>query len=111
MNDIVKQIEEVQASEAYNDLDLSIKSELQRIKNTADEKSKGATDIENIWQRMNAIEEKSRCARVRFLDWVSAKLLAWSQAAHSMADNIHSPCAIKLPAKEPKPAVPFWSIK
>jgi pimeloyl-CoA synthetase len=49
------------------------------------------------------IEEKERCLRVKFLDWLSDKIAhygqTWSKKLKTMADNIHSPCAIKLPEK------------
>ena len=67
-----------------------------------DDRYPGAEEIENLWKKMNAIEEKNRCVRVRFLDWLSVKLLAWSNAVQDMSNRIDSPCAIKLPAKASK---------
>lgn len=47
----------------------------------------------------NRIEEKGRCLRVRFLDWLSAKLADWSVRVKKVSDGIHSPCVIKIPEK------------
>lgn len=53
-----------------------------------------------IWNNLQRIEQKERCIRVKFLDWLSAKLLAYSQSVHQMSVKIDSPCVIKLPEKE-----------
>ena len=54
----------------------------------------------NVLANLEKIELKQRCIRVRFLDWLSAKLLAWSKKAHEMAVRIDSPCVIRLPEKK-----------
>lgn len=56
----------------------------------------------NVWNRLERIEQKERCIRVKFLDWLSAKLLVWSQKVHEMSVKIDSPCVIKLPEKKEK---------
>ena len=43
------------------------------------------------------IEEKNKCVRVQFLDWLSEKLEKWSKMVKNVANNIHSPCIIKMP--------------
>lgn len=53
-----------------------------------------------VWNNLQRIEQKERCIRVKFLDWLSAKLLAYSQSVHQMSVKIDSPCVIKLPEKE-----------
>lgn len=57
----------------------------------------------SVMAELRRIEEKERCIRVKMLDWLSDKIahygLTWSKKLKTMADNIHSPCAIKLPEK------------
>jgi hypothetical protein len=47
-------------------------------------------------QRFQEIEEKNKCLRVKFLDWLSNQLLDWSNQVHVVASNIKSPCVIKV---------------
>jgi len=47
-------------------------------------------------QRFQEIEEKNKCLRVKFLDWLSNTLLDWSNQVHVVASNIDSPCVIKV---------------
>jgi hypothetical protein len=54
----------------------------------------------NVWNNLQRIEQKERCIRVKFLDWLSDKLLAWGQKVHEMSVKIDSPCVIKLPEKK-----------
>lgn len=46
--------------------------------------------------KFEEIEEKNRCLRVQFLDWLSDKLLDWSNKCHVMSVKIDSPCVIKV---------------
>lgn len=57
-------------------------------------------NVKNVMAKFDQIEQKQRCLRVRFLDWLSDKLLAWSKKAHEMSVKIDSPCVIKLPEKK-----------
>jgi hypothetical protein len=50
-------------------------------------------------QKFKRIEEKNRCLRVQFLDWLSVKMHAWADGVKAMSDRIDSPCIIKV---EPK---------
>ena len=52
--------------------------------------------------KFQQIELKERCLRVKFLDWLSAKLLSWSKSVHEMSVRIDSPCVIRLPEKKEK---------
>jgi hypothetical protein len=61
--------------------------------------TKGGKEIASILQTMHKIEEKNRCVRVRFLDWLSAKLANWSARVKQVSDNIDSPCMIKVSKK------------
>ena len=54
------------------------------------------SEILDVLQKFEKIEEKSKCLRVQFLDWLSDKLLDWSNRVHMMAANIDSPCIIKV---------------
>ncbi len=64
----------------------------------------------NIWNNLQRIEQKERCIRVKFLDWLSAKLLTWSQKVHEMSVKIDSPCVIKLPENKTQKS-PYWTSK
>lgn len=46
--------------------------------------------------KFHDIEEKNKCLRVQFLDWLSDKLLSWSNKLHVMSVKIDSPCVIKV---------------
>ena len=46
--------------------------------------------------KFEEIEEKNKCLRVQFLDWLSDKLLDWSNSIHVMSVKIDSPCVIKV---------------
>lgn len=50
----------------------------------------------SMLKKFDQIEEKNKCLRVRFLDWASDKLLAWSNRLHEMSARIDSPCVIKV---------------
>ena len=56
-------------------------------------------NIRNVIQKFERIEEKNRCLRVQFLDWLSVKMHAWADGVKAMSDRIDSPCIIKV---EPK---------
>jgi hypothetical protein len=62
-------------------------------------KSEDFQNIRNVMQKFERIEEKNRCLRVQFLDWLSAKMHAWADGVKAMSDRIDSPCIIKV---EPK---------
>ena len=49
--------------------------------------------------KFKKIDEKNRCVRVRFLDWLSTKLMSWSKSVKNMSDRIDSPCVIKINKK------------
>jgi hypothetical protein len=52
--------------------------------------------ITKVMREFDRIEEKNRCLRVRFLDWLSYQLADWSVRVKKAADRIDSPCVIKL---------------
>ena len=56
-------------------------------------------NIRTVMQKFERIEEKNRCLRVQFLDWLSAKMHVWADGVKAMSDRIDSPCIIKI---EPK---------
>ena len=60
------------------------------------ELSKDGNEMKTFLGKLQKIEQKNRCARVRFLDWLSTKLAAWSKKVKTMSDRIDSPCSIKL---------------
>ena len=47
-------------------------------------------------KKFEEIEEKSKCLRVQFLDWLSDKLLDWSNKCHVASVKIDSPCVLKV---------------
>lgn len=63
----------------------------ERVRNSDDFKV-----ISGIMNKFEKIEEKNRCVRVRFLDWLSNKLIVWSKKTKAMSDRIPSPCKIKI---------------
>jgi hypothetical protein len=67
--------------------------------NTAIRDSKDFQNIRNVMQKFERIQEKNRCLRVQFLDWLSVKMHAWADGVKAMSDRIDSPCIIKV---EPK---------
>ena len=67
--------------------------------NTPIRDSEDFQNIRNVMQKFERIEEKNRCLRVQFLDWLSVKMHAWADGVKAMSDRIDSPCVIKI---EPK---------
>ena len=67
--------------------------------NTAIRDSEDFQNIRNVMSKFKRIEEKNRCLRVQFLDWLSVKMHAWADGVKAMSDRIDSPCIIKI---EPK---------
>jgi hypothetical protein len=53
-------------------------------------------EMKALRAKLDKIEEKNKCLRVQFLDWLSDKLLDWSNSAHEMSVRIDSPCIIKV---------------
>jgi hypothetical protein len=81
------------------------------VKESKKREYKQAVDTtKNVYEKFKQIEQKERCLRVKFLDWLSAKLLSWSKSVHQMSVNIDSPCAIKLPEKKTEKS-PYWKSK
>lgn len=58
--------------------------------------SKDALEMKNWLNKFHEIEEKNKCLRVQFLDWLSDKLLSWSNKLHVWSVRIDSPCVIKI---------------
>jgi len=56
--------------------------------------------IANTMTRLNKIQDKNKCARVRFLDWTASKILhygtTWSASIQNISNKIDSPCVIKM---------------
>lgn len=53
-------------------------------------------EMVNMLKKLQKIEAKEKCLRVQFLDWLSDKLLDWSNRVHEMAVRIESPCIIEV---------------
>ena len=67
--------------------------------NPAIRESEDFQNIRNVMQQFEKIQEKNRCLRVQFLDWLSVKMHLWADGVKAMSDRIDSPCIIKV---EPK---------
>jgi hypothetical protein len=67
--------------------------------NPAIRDSEDFQNIRNVMSKFEKIQEKNRCLRVQFLDWLSVKMHAWADGVKAMSDRIDSPCVIKI---EPK---------
>ena len=71
------------------------------VKESKEREYKQAVDTtKNVYEKFKQIEQKERCLRVKFLDWLSDKLLSWSKRVHEMSVSIDSPCVIRLPEKK-----------
>ena len=69
------------------------------VKATPAELSEGrklAKEMYGYNKKLREIEAKEKCLRVQFLDWLSDKLLDWSNRIHVMASKIDSPCVIEV---------------
>ena len=55
-----------------------------------------AAEMKALRAKLDKIEAKEKCLRVQFLDWLSDKLLDWSNRVHIMAVKIESPCIIEI---------------
>ena len=52
--------------------------------NTAIRDSEDFQNIRNVMQKFERIEEKNRCLRVQFLDWLSVKMHSWADGVKAM---------------------------
>jgi hypothetical protein len=52
--------------------------------------------IKNLQAKFNRIEDKNKCLRVQFLDWLSDKLADYSIKIKNVSDSIDAPCFIKF---------------
>jgi hypothetical protein len=56
----------------------------------------GREELKALWTKLSKIEAKEKCLRVQFLDWLSDKLLDYSNIVHIWASKIDSPCIIEV---------------
>lgn len=59
-------------------------------------RTKLGSEMGDMLVKLNKIEAKEKCIRVQFLDWLSDKLLNWSNRIHMMSVRIESPCLIEV---------------
>jgi len=52
--------------------------------------------IHNLQNKFDRIEDKNKCLRVQFFDWLSDKMLAWSKQIKETSDRIDAPCVIRF---------------
>ena len=55
--------------------------------------------MKSFQSKFDKIEAKDKCIRVQFLDWLSAKMLHWSEQIKAASDRIDAPCIIKVDKK------------
>lgn len=108
VRDQIKETEESLATHGDHRVGQSIqthKEKLARLKRTELILSNPATassieqskeDLAKVMAKLNQINAKEKCLRVQFLDWLSDKLLDWSNRVHTAAANIDSPCLIEV---------------
>lgn len=82
--------------ETFDQADRTKASVDRKIEAYKADKAQAVDEIKNALDKLHKIEEKSKCLRVQFLDWVSNKLLDWSNRVHEISARIDSPCAIKV---------------
>lgn len=68
----------------------------ERVKRYKDAPDEVALEMQGWLTRFHEIEEKNKCLRVQFLDWLSDKLLDWSNKCHVASVKIDSPCVLKV---------------
>jgi hypothetical protein len=68
---------------------------INKMKNIDDEVTKD--QMWSVIKKLEQVEEKNRCLRVRMYDWLSDLFADWSKRCHERSVKIDSPCAIKLP--------------
>ena len=56
--------------------------------------------IHTLQDKFNQIEDKNKCLRVQFLDWLSNKMLDWSKQIKQVSDRIDAPCVIRFDKPE-----------
>lgn len=83
-----------------NNIDKTIEENQKFFERLDKDLEHGKKEISDIMAKFGRIEEKNRCARVRFLDWFSAKLADWSVRVKKVSDGIDSPCVIKIGEKK-----------
>ena len=89
----------VDGVDSWNREDLALKALKQKemvLTKSADVIDAGTEELKAVWSKLNQIEAKEKCLRVQFLDWLSDKLLDWSNRVHVMACKIDSPCIIEV---------------
>lgn len=70
-----------------------------------------ADEMKDLWTKLNKIEAKEKCLRVQFLDWLSDKLLNWSNRVHVMSANIDSPCLIEVAPRKKEDSTHYKESK
>ena len=57
-------------------------------------------ELNNVITKLERIEEKNRCFRVRMLDWLSDTFHHWGDICHQKSVKIDSPCVIRMPKEQ-----------
>lgn len=57
-------------------------------------------ELNHVITKLERIEEKNRCFRVRMLDWLSDTFHHWGDICHQKSVKIDSPCVIRMPKEQ-----------
>jgi hypothetical protein len=82
-------------AEAVTEVRTEVLNTINKMKNIDDEVTKD--QMWSVIKKLEQVEEKNRCLRVRMYDWLSDLFADWSKRCHEKSVKIDSPCAIKLP--------------
>lgn len=81
---------------------LSLNRRAEELKGHIDHLRK-TQEIGGVMTKLDAIIDKNNCLRVRFYDWLAAKLEKLAARIRTHATNISRPCVVKFPAKKDEP--------
>jgi hypothetical protein len=85
------------------------KADVDRMKENGP--TKAGLEIQGVLDKLEKIEAKEKCLRVQFLDWLSDKLLDWSNRVHVMSSKIDSPCLIEVAPRKKEESRHFKESK
>lgn len=90
------------ADRAYAEKQLETLKRREKILIESNDTDYGRTKIVMVetMEKLSKIDAKNKCARVRFLDWLAAKLHKLADYVQSVSNGIDSPCVIQLPEKK-----------
>ena len=57
-------------------------------------------ELDHVIKKLERVEGKNRCLRVRMLDWLSDTFHHWGDICHQKSVKIDSPCVIRMPKEQ-----------